>query len=155
MDIHSSFKRMFDIIYSTDADREKLQKLQNAVPFVEDKVEQGKMLAEIEEIRARQKPLHECTLEECMELKTTVYNKFNRLQQAGKLGHAINFKRILVQVERRMNIIHQEMNMKEIERKRLAKESVKVVDEKSNKPNPKKESKPGASRWTTGIGKLD
>lgn len=150
---------MFNIIYSTDEDRQRLQYLQNVLPWIKDKKEYDDTLKEIDEIRSRQKPLHECNLQECIELKTAVHSKFERLQKTGKFGHAINFKNMMIQIENRMATIHLETGMKEAERRRLAKESVISEDKSKNSSEKsdteKSSSNKGSSRWTTGIGNLD
>lgn len=148
---------MFNIIYTSNADRDRLQFLQDSVAKVETKEEQQKMLQEIEEIKARQKPLHECNIEECTELRTTIWSKYEKLYKIGKSGHAIGFKKMLRQIEQRIAVLHMEMSQKEAERKKKPlSEKAKKDDGSTNETSKRKTtSRTGASRWTTGVGSLD
>lgn len=150
-----SFNPMYNIIYSSEADRNRLQVLQELLPLAQTEYEQSKILQEIEEIKGRQKPLHECTLEECTELRTTIYSKFEKLTRIGKTGHAIGFKRMMGEIERRMATIQMEMTKEELERKKTKVETKPEQQGKDETSKRKSPARTGSSRWTTGVGKLD
>lgn len=126
--------------------------LQENLAIAKTREEQIRIHGEIEEIKNRQKPLHECNIEECMELKTAVYEKFDQLQKIGKTSYAINFKRMIIEIEKRMNTVYRQMSNDAIEKKKLSNEK-ETKSDNVEKRKPVKKS--GASRWTTGVGNLD
>ena len=72
---------MYEIIHLSDADRARLVELNEAVRSCATVDEQRKVREEIAEIESRRKPLHECTTEECTELRTHIWGKFDKLNR--------------------------------------------------------------------------
>ncbi len=148
---------MLNLTYISDADRARLVELNEAVRSCTTIEEQRKIREEIVELEGKRKPLHECTLMEITELRTFVWDKFQKLNGAGKYHLAQQFKVMLQQIEIRQAVLNREMAVKEAERltnKAQGKQPKKVA--KSEAPSQvKTKSGNTSSRWTTGIGDLD
>jgi hypothetical protein len=150
---------MYNITYISDIDRKRLVILNDALRMVGTIEEQQEIREEISEIESKRKPLHACTLLECSELRTAIWEKFDMLNRTGKYGMARNFKLMLQQIEIRQGIIHREMAFEEEKRNReTAQEKAKhAADIKQKLEDRREESNDtmASSRWTTGIGRLD
>lgn len=153
---------MHNITYISNADRERLVQLNEDIRSCTTIEEQQQIRAEIVELEAKRKRLVDCDMNECTELRTFVYDKFNKLNRAGKGSLAHQFKIMLHQIEMRQNVLHGEMSIAEQKRKaeKPTHHVSETVDEikkaRSGKSN-KTKAKSGttSSRWTTGIGSLD
>ncbi len=157
---------MYNVTYLSDVDRDRLLDLQEMVRGVVTLDEQQDIHQEIRDIESKRKPLYACTLEECSELRTTIWTKFDKLNRTGKYGIAINFKHMLVLIEQRIRVIHLEIAREEREKvqqkleaaknKRLGrKDPDSDTETKHEKGKSSSRSTTGSSRWTTGIGNLD
>jgi hypothetical protein len=153
---------MHEVSYISDKDRARLVELNEAVRSCVTTEEQQGIRSEIAEIELRRKPLHECTLPECSELRTFVYNKFDRLNRTGKYHIALQFKQLLARIEIRQATIHQQMNMAERQRliekaqgKAAQVDKAEEVKKKRGTSTGTTKSGTASSRWTTGIGNLD
>ena len=153
---------MFEITYLGTEDRARLQAIQEAMRDAKSAEERMKFYQESEEIQKRAKPLKDCNVEECVELRTQIFEKFDKLQRIGRYGHAINFKRMLVAIEQRQAMLHREETMKEAERlkKKMEKKKESLTErikatEEDEKSVPKVRPSTRRSRWTTGVGELD
>ena len=149
---------MYNITYISDIDRNRLVVLNDALRLVDTIEKQQEIREEISEIEVRRKPLHDCTLLECSELRTAIWNKFDKLNRTGKYSIARNFKLMLQQIEIRQGLIHREMALEEEKRRLEAAQgkAKQIVDIKQKLEDIREDSRTTAtSRWTTGIGKLD
>jgi len=150
---------MYNITYVSDIDRKRLVVLNDALRMVSTTEEQQEIREEISEIETRRKPLHDCTLLECSELRAAIWDKFDKLNRTGKYGMARNFKLMLQQIEIRQSLIHREMALEEEKRRlEVAQGKAKqVADIKQKLDDRREESNEtmSSSRWTTGIGRLD
>lgn len=150
---------MYNITYVSDIDRQRLVALNEALRMAGTTEEQQEIREEISEIEARRKPLHDCTLLECSELRTAIWDKFDKLNRTGKYGTARNFKLMLHQIEIRQGIIHREAALEEAKRMHEAAQgkAKQVADIKQKLEDRRDDSdeKTVSSRWTTGIGRLD
>lgn len=153
---------MLDITYISELDRRRLVVLNEGLRMCETVEEQQQLREEIAAIEKTRKPLGECTMEECTELRTAIWDKFDRLNRTGKYNIAQNFKLMLRQIESQQMRIHQQVAQEaairvSAEQKVRAKELAEAAAKK--KANAGKETSSGAksivSRWTTGIGNLD
>ena len=149
---------MLNLVYISDEDRERLVQLNEAVRSCTTVEEVQKVRQEILELEAKKKPLHECTLEECSELRTFVWGKFDKLNRAGKYHLAQQFKMALMQIETRQRLIHREMAIQEAQRKsqpKPPKEKKDIRKERDAASTSKTRPQQSSSRWTTGVGNLD
>ena len=153
-----------NISYLSDEDRERLVILTDQLRSAATAEELKKIREEIAEIEGRRKPLHECDMNECTELRTTIWNKFDRLNKTGKYSIAHQFKLMLTHIERRQMMLHREMALKEAERlkekelektKQLSQAKAKKGKKKDDTSNGETGARNFSSRWTTGIGSLD
>jgi len=150
---------MFNITYISDLDRIRLVHLSEALRMATTIEGQQQIREEITEIEATRKPLHECTLLECSELRTTIWDKFDRLNKTGKFSAAHQFKLMLQQIEIRQTLIHRETALAEAQRKleteRGKAQQVADIKQKKEDMQDTANSQTASSRWTTGIGRLD
>jgi len=154
---------MYSFTYISNEDRKRLEMLQKALPSFTDGRVQARAVEEIAEIEATRKPVHECTIEECSELKILITEKMQRLAGIGKRGAAAQFKNMIRILDERLKALYLEAHKKELERlqehedKKLA-ELAQPRDKRERRhkrPKTTVKNKPGGSRWTTGIGNLD
>ena len=153
---------MYNVTYISNSDRARLVELNEALRAVETVEDQRKVREEISNIEERRKPLHECTLDEVVELRTFVWGKFDKLNRAGQYRTAQQFKVMLTQIEIRQGLIYQEMAKEEAaraaENAKIAQQqmdSAKEKRKKGDKSTGTRGSQSTSSRWTTGIGNLD
>ena len=97
---------MYNITYISNSDRARLVELNEALRAAETVDEQRKAREEIASIEERRKPLHECSLDEVVELRTFVWDKFDKLNRAGRYQNAQQFKVMLTHIERRQGLIY-------------------------------------------------
>ncbi len=151
---------MHNITYISDLDRKRLIVLNDAARECETSEELQGIREEIATIEATRKPLGQCNLEECTELRTAIWDKFDRLNRTGKYSVAQQFKVMLRQIEIHQSYVIRQAAMEEIQRK--LDEKKRPVSKTSDKQKAKSETsddttKPQSvsSRWTTGLGSLD
>ena len=153
----------YSFTHISNEDRKRLEALQISLHKFEDSRVRARVLEEIVEIEAKRKPIHECNIEECAELKVLITEKMQKLAGIGKRGAAVQFKNMIRILDERMKAIYLETNRKELERLQELKE--KKIEELSQprdkrkrdhkRPKTKIKNKSGGSRWTIDIGNLD
>ena len=120
--------------------------------------------AEIDAIEAKRKPLSECDVNECTELRTEVWEKFDRLNRAGRFNHAQQFKIMLKQIETQQSLILRKAAEEDAKRRQIAGDEkarliAEAADKRKDKSEAESDDKPKtqsvSSRWTSGIGNLD
>jgi len=155
---------MHNVTYLSDDDRDRLLELQEMVRGAVTLDEQQDIHQEIRDIESKRKSLHECTMEECSELRATIWNKFEMLNRTGKYGIAINFKQMITLIELRMQAITLEIAREEREKIQQKLEAAKNkrrhrqdpdTEPENERRKPSARSTTGSSKWTTGIGNLD
>jgi hypothetical protein len=153
---------MHDITYMSDANRQRLIDLNEELRTCATIEEQQLVREEIIELESKRKSLGSCTLNECTELRTFVYDKFEKLNRAGKLHLAQQMMMMLRQIETRQMLIYREMSVAEQERRlnqtgKNGSESISDIKKARNGKSggSKTKSSTTTSRWTTGIGHLD
>ena len=104
---------MHNITHISDEDRARLVYLTEALRIVGTVEEQQQIRADIAEIETRRKPLHECNMAETTELRTSIWEKFDKLNRAGKFSIAQQFKVMLQFIEMRQHTLYREMAMEE------------------------------------------
>ena len=154
---------MHNITHISEIDRKRLIILNEAVRECETSEELQKVREEITTIESTRKPLGECDLQECTELRTAIWDKFDKLNRAGKYSIAQQFKVMLRQIEIHQSYVIRQAAMEDAQRKLDDKNDkdrliTKVTEKlKANHEASEDTSKPQSvsSRWTTGIGSLD
>jgi len=149
---------MHNITYISEVDRKRLVVLNEGLRMCETIEEQQEIREEIATLEATRKPLSECNVDECTELRTAVWDKFDRLNRTGKYNIAQQFKFMLAAIERHQNLLHRQNAMEEVKKATLAMENKAkqtALVEKTKKNNADKPAQSISSRWTTGIGNLD
>lgn len=115
-------------------------------------VEERKQLTdELNEIQTRIVPLREMTLEQCLELKSTLWDKIQKLESIGKTSISKQYMKQLAVVEDQEKVLIIRKSEEEINRANAKKENTKVDRSQTTNPKPKT----GGSSWTVGIGNLD
>jgi len=154
---------MHNITYISEVDRARLVVLNEELRMCETTEEQKEVRDEIEILEAKRKPLSECDMNECTELRTVIWEKFDRLNRVGKYNIAQGFKVMLRQIEIQQSIVirqtaEDEARRRLIEREAKAKQVAAAVkhkeDHDTESENPT-EPQSVSSRWTTGLGSLD
>jgi hypothetical protein len=148
---------MFFVTYLNDADRFRLAEVQEILPLTMMPDERKKLLAEQQAIEARRKPLHECNMEECIELRQQIYHKYEKIVQTGKHGIEIQFKRMIAVVEQRIQILTIEAGSVEMDKKKkLRKEQIaRAKERKEQAESGAIKTRTGFSRWTMSTPKSD
>lgn len=148
---------MFFVTYLTDADRLRLAEVQEILPRTMMPDDRKKLLAEQQAIEGRRKPLHECNMEECVELRQQIYHKYEKIVQTGKHGIEIQFKRMIAVVEQRIQILTLEAGSVEIDKKRkLRKEQIaRAKERKEQEESGAIKTRTGLSRWTMSTPESD
>lgn len=113
--------------------------------------ERKKLTDELNEIQTRIVPLREMTLEQCLELKSTLWDKIQKLESIGKTSISQQYMKQLAVVEEQEKILIIRKSEEEINRANAKKENTKVDRSQTTNPKPKT----GGSSWTVGIGNLD
>ena len=146
---------MIEVIYHSDKDRARLLEIQETNPTTME--EAAAHEAEKAEIHSRSKPLHECDIKECTELRTSVWERFSKLNNAGKYSMAQHFKQMLILIERKQQELFRQMALEEAAKKAEKGKKKEPTKEQKDEARSKAKARPqsGGSRWTTGIGDLD
>lgn len=96
------------------------------------------------------KPLHECSMEECYELRTTIFDKYQKLMSIGKSANAMQFLKMMQQVDERVMNLQLEQSKAEAEKATAKKDVARA------KPStgPRKTGN-DRNRWTASASGLD
>lgn len=149
---------MNNISYISEVDRKRLVVLNDNLRSCETVEEQRVIREEIAELEATRKPLGECDVDECAELRTVIWDKFDRLNRTGKYNIAQQFKFMLAAIERHQNLLHRQHAAEAVQQQALAlksKAEQAALVKETKKKNADKPAQSITSRWTTGIGNLD
>lgn len=148
---------MYNITYLSKEDRERHDAIREWLPYADSK-ERPELLEELAKIESRRKPLKECGIEECTELRTFIYEKFDRLNRAGKYGVALPFKQMLLAIDQRVHMLHMQMTKEAIEKQKAEKEGKlkeRLKGSKHEESGDRPKASKGRSRWTVNLGGLD
>lgn len=95
--------------YMSDEDRELLIKIQDSISVERDMSKVAELQERYREVVSRTKQLNECSLDECMELKAHIYDKFRQVNGLGRYNIAAQFKEMIRQIDIRMSLVYAEM----------------------------------------------
>ena len=145
---------VYSITYLSKNDRERLIELQELIRSTMSEQERIGHIEEMGEINSRIKPLKECTIEQCSELKTEIWSKIQQVQSIGKLNILEQFQQRLLAVEEyeRWLITQQQKQQVDKDDNRVKENNSEIDGIKNSKGKTKLYNK---SKWTTGIGNLD
>lgn len=129
---------MFSVTHLSNKDRDKLLQLREELGKTIDPYEHDRLKKEIQVLEGKAKPLKDCTYSECMELKTHIYEKYEKLLKIGKTSPAQQLKNMIVQVETRIYTILSEEKPPEApnDKKRVRTENSEHNDQGSEYRNP-------------------
>lgn len=96
---------MLSITYLSNKDRERLLDLREELNKTIDPEEHSRLKKEIQLLEGKSKPLKECSYSECQELKTHIYEKYEKMLGIGKTNPALQLKNMIVQVELRIQTL--------------------------------------------------
>lgn len=139
--------------YLSDEDRELLIQIQNQLSVERDMSKIAELRERYQEVSNRAKPLNECTLQECVELKAHVYDKFRRVSGVGKYSIAAQFREMIRQIDIRSNLLYAEMAKEEHQKVLEKSESSESENEKSSKPRIRKSK--NKTSWSVSFDDLD
>ncbi len=148
---------MYFVTYLNDADRLRLAEVQEILPRTMMPDDRKKLLEEQQAIEKRRRPLHECNMEECVELRQQIYHKYEKIVQTGKHGIEIQFKRMIAIVEQRIQILTIEAGSIELDKKKkLRKEQIaRAKERKEQEEAGTIKTRTGFSRWTMSTPESD
>jgi len=148
---------MYFVTYLNDVDRFRLAEVQEILPRTMMPDDRKKLLAEQQAIEDRRKPLHECGMEECIELRQQIYHKYETIAKTGKHGIEIQFKRMIAVVEQRIQLLTIEAGKVDLDRKKnLRKEQIaRAKERKEQKESGVIKTRTGFNRWTMSTPKSD
>lgn len=140
-----------NITFISEQDRLRMIEVRDLLRSNVSVEERKKLTDELNEIQTRIVPLREMTLEQCLELKSTLWDKIQKLESIGKTSISQQYMKQLAVVEEQEKILIIRKSEEEINRANAKKENTKVDRSQTTNPKPKT----GGSSWTVGIGNLD
>lgn len=153
---------MFGLTYLPKKDLDRQQELQDELFRCRDMDRVDKIREEIRELESKRKPVIECNIEECAELKNLLHSKLEAVAKIGKRQQMATFQRMIKMLDERMLILNLEMAREQKEkaekfkeqkeeRKHHAEEVSRTRSEESDGPSRRRS---GKSSWSTSIGKI-
>ncbi len=154
---------MFFTNFLSTKDRERLKAIDLYIQESKSMEERAELFAKKEKIEKKRKPLHECNIEECMELSHQLYIQLQQHVGLGNRTQVKQFQTIIEGVNNRTVALHAEMNKKALAKQdAIAKKNrISVDDDDDDKPSDGKKSgrnskkRATSSRWTISIDKFD
>jgi hypothetical protein len=150
---------MYNLTYLSTDDLERLIEIDDELPSTRGTPEHDVLLQERASIESRRKPMIECNMDECLELRDQIFKKLQRLSSIGKTGIAQQFKVMYDQVSGRImeltvqTGVEEKKKMEQLKKDQKEKRRRRFRKDEDSKPKVKLRS--GLSRWTTGITKPD
>lgn len=146
---------MFELVYLKSEDREELRLLREERDRTSPNDKKYKGIAsKIAKIEKSRKSLRDCNMEEATDFRKYLAEKISKLNNTGKLNHAVMMKRQLQQVESHMRTLYYKTGIElEEEKKKKLEEKKKLQDEQS-RPG-KRKSRKLQNQWTVDLGDLD
>lgn len=144
---------MFGITHLSADDRKRLVEIRDKLPTTHSAKEHQELTAEAREIESRRKALNQCNLEECEQTKADLYNQYFKLMGIGRTDLAEQYRRMMVQVDSRIQTIHIETAKAEAEKPAQTGEDQK--DGKRGKGRGKTLSQSRSSKWSIDLSGLD
>ena len=150
---------MYNLTFLSTDDLERLVEIDDELPSTRGTPLHDELLKERAEIESRRKPMHECDMDECLELRNQIFGKLQRLNSVGKTGFAQQFKVMYDQVNGRIMELTIQAGVEEKKKmeqiRKDQKERRRKRFRKDGESKPKARARSGLSRWTTGIGNSD
>lgn len=144
---------MFGVTHLSADDRKRLVEIRDKLSSALSPKERQELTAETQEIESRRKPLNQCTLEECEQTKADLYNHYFKLMGIGRTDIAEQYRRLMVQVDSRIQTIHIDTAKAEAEKQAQAGKDEK--DGKRGKGRGKTPSQSRSSKWSVDLSGLD
>lgn len=148
---------MYNLTYLSSDDLERLIEIDNELPNTRGTPEHDELLKERASIESLRKPMFECNMDECLDLRDQIFKKMERLHKIGKTSMAQQFQIMYQQVQGRIMELTLQAGIEEKQRlvklKQEQKERRRKRFKKDEQSKPKVRARSGISRWTTGITK--
>lgn len=106
---------------------------------------------ELIEIESKSKQLNECSLEECEDLKTQLFSKYNAAMGIGRTDISRQFQIMLSQVDSRIQALNIDTARAESEKRKELANKDKAIERGQGKIS----SKSGRNRWSINLDGLD
>lgn len=152
---------MIFVNYLSTKDRERLKAIEAYIQESTSVDDRAELIAKREKIEAKRKPLHACSIEECMELS---HQLSVQLQQHSGLGNRTQVKLFQSMIEgvfQRSAALHAEMSKAALEKTaELEKKNRISVDDddefsKDKKSRSGSKKRTASNRWTISVDKFD
>lgn len=125
--------------------------------------DRAELFAKKEKIEKKRKPLHECGIEECMELSHQLYLQLQQHVGLGNRTQVKQFQAMIEGVNQRTLALHTEMNKQALAKQDAAEkknrisidddDDVESSDDKKGRRSAKKRT--ASNRWTISVDKFD
>jgi len=151
---------MIFVNYLSTLDRERLLEIDRRVQNSTSMEERTELFAKKEEIENKRKPLHACSIEECMELAQQLYDQLQMHVRLGNRTQVKQFQSMIDGITLRTRTLYAELNKADLEKqaevekkKRISLDDESTDDNKTSKRSSKKRTT--TNRWTISVDQFD
>lgn len=148
---------MYFVTYISREDRKTLSSLDKKISDSVDPDEKNNLFKERMAIEAKRKPLHECNIEECSDLKSQILEKYQLLASIGKRTQMQQLRAIVGMIQERMYFLTLDMKKEEVDKQKLL--DKRGPGRPNAKEQPPRRSKPKAkslrNKWTLSLEDFD
>ena len=144
---------MFPVQYISIENQRQLDKLRALQEKTKDVEQLSKIDERIQEIEKTRKPLMECSVEECIELKSIIYDKFQKMSGIGKTGLAMQFSNMILSIENRVNtlVLDEVTKAAEAKKEQEERKALERIIEKNEKGKNKSTAGKLSNPWSVRI----
>ena len=152
---------MIFVNYLSTKDRERLKDIDKSITDSQSMEERTEWLTKKHELEQKRKPLHECSVEECMELTKQLYDQLQLHVRLGNRTQVKQFQSMIEGVNQRSNALYMEMNKKDLEKQdKLEKSKKAESDNDESDDNDKKgrrstKKRATSNRWSISVDQFD
>ena len=153
---------MIFVNFLSTKDRERLKEIEYLLQNCTSMEERAELFTKREKTESKRKPLHECTLTECMELTNQLYEQLQQHVGLGNRTQVKQFQSMIEGVNQRTLALHSEMNKVAIAKQEAIEKKNRISvddddDESSNNEESGRSTKKRttSNRWTISVDKFD
>ena len=153
---------MIFVNYLSTKDRERLKQIEHLLQNSTSMEERAELFAKQEKTESKRKPLHECNINECMELTQQLYDQLQLHVNLGNRTQVKQFQSMIEGVNQRTLALHSEMNKDAIAKQEAVEKKNRISvddddDESSNDEESRRSTKKRttSNRWTISVDKFD
>lgn len=150
---------MIFVNYLSTKDREKLKDIDDHIQNSQSMDERAEWLTKKREIESKRKQLHDCTIEECMELSNQLYDQLQMHVRLGNRTQVKQFQGMIAGVNQHAATLYADLNKEALAKQaKIEKNKAKEDDEsdddgKRGKRGSKKRAT--SNRWSISVDQFD